>query len=173
MSVQDRIAELEREVARKKALVNAKITLPKDTPEAVKTEVMAGITEALLKLAGNEELELKVESTFSNEEIKVLKLLANKALGKSSAKAVTTSVVNEASEKQEKPLPLVAGEYKGREAEILDLEGVPVAQRGKISSMEKCLIVEERNDGLMHVLTKSGIRFNIDPQFLNFDIESN
>jgi len=67
MSVQDRIAELEREVARKKALVNAKITLPKDTPEAVKTEVMAAITEALFKLAANEQVES--QSAFTERSL--------------------------------------------------------------------------------------------------------
>jgi hypothetical protein len=179
VSVQDRIAELEREVARKKALVNAKITLPKDTPEAVKTEVMAEITEALLKLAANEQIES--QSAFTEEEVKVLKLLANRAQGKS---ATTTSpsdaVKADAPAKEEKvlgkieknPVP-TAGSYKGLEAEIVDLSGVPVSQRGKVASMDRCLVMDERDDGLVHVITRSGVRFNIDPQFLNFDIESN
>ena len=72
MSVQDKIAELERQVARKKALVNAKITLPKDTPEDVKVEVNAAIQEALMKLADSEAG--TSINTFTSEEITVLKL---------------------------------------------------------------------------------------------------
>ena len=179
MRVQDRIAELEREVARKKALVNAKITLPKDTPEAVKTEVMAAITEALLKLAANEQVQ--TQSAFTDEEVKVLKILANRAQGKSSTTTVTSNVVKtDAPAKEEKALGKIektptptAGSYKGQEAEIVDLEGVPISQRGKVASMDKCMVMDERDDGLVHVMTRSGVRFNIDPQFLNFDIESN
>jgi hypothetical protein len=33
-------------------------------------------------------------------------------------------------------------------------------------------IIEERVDGLLHVLTAGGVRFNIQPEELNFDIES-
>jgi len=39
--------------------------------------------------------------------------------------------------------------------------------------MDKCMVMDERDDGLVHVMTRSGVRFNIDPQFLNFDIQSN
>ena len=178
MSVQDRIAELEREVARKKALVNAKITLPKDTPETVKTEVMAAITEALLKLAANEQVQS--QSGFTDEEVKVLKLLANRAQVKSGTTTVTPNVVKAAPAKEERTLAKIekapvptAGSYKGQEAEIIDLEGVPISQRGKVASMDKCMVMDERDDGLVHVMTRSGVRFNIDPQFLNFDIQSN
>lgn len=180
LSVQDKIAELEREVARKKALVNAKITLPKDTPEDVKAEVNAAITEALLKIASNDEL--SSSGVFTDEEIKVLKLLANRAQGKApttlvvkAAPSNTTNVVKveKALGKIDKNPTPEAGSRKGLEAEVIDLEGVPVAQRGKIGSMEKCLVVEEREDGLLHVLTRGGVRFNVSPEFLNFDISSN
>ncbi len=180
MSVQDRIAELEREVARKKALVNAKITLPKDTPEDVKVEVQAAITEALLKIASGEASQS--EQIFSEDEVKVLKLLANRAQTKSATTTVvkeqpsnTTNVVKteKALGKIEKNVNLEPGGMKGHEAEIVDLDSVPVSQRGKVSSMEKCMVMEEREDGLVHVMTRGGVRFNIDPQFLNFDLASN
>ena len=184
MSVQDKIAELERQVARKKALVNAKITLPKDTPEDVKVEVTAAIQEALLKLADSE-AGTSIE-TFTSEEITVLKLLANRALTKPAApkaapQSNTTVVVSESGEvnmgdkvlgKIEKN-PQPEGDYVGREAEIISLDAVPVRQRGKVQSMEKCRVMEQRPDGLLHILTISGVRFNVSPDDLNFDIESN
>lgn len=184
MSVQDKIAELERQVARKKALVNAKITLPKDTPEDVKVEVTAAIQEALLKLADSE-AGTSIE-TFTSEEITVLKLLANRALTKPAApkaapQTSTTVVVSESGEvnmgdkvlgKIEKN-PQPEGDYVGREAEIISLDAVPVRQRGKVRSMEKCKVMEQRADGLLHILTISGVRFNVSPDDLNFDIESN
>ncbi len=185
MSVQDKIAELERQVARKKALVNAKITLPKDTPEDVKIEVTAAIQEALLKLADSE-AGTSIE-TFTSEEITVLKLLANRALTKpatpkaAAPQSNTTVVVSESGEvnmgdkilgKIEKN-PQPEGDYVGREAEIISLDAVPVRQRGKVRSMEKCKVMEQRADGLLHILTISGVRFNVSPDDLNFDIESN
>lgn len=180
MSVQDKIAELEREVARKKALVNAKITLPKDTPDDVKAEVQAAITEALLKIASSEDSQ--TSEIFTEDEVKVLKLLANRAQSKASTTTVvkeqpasTTNVVktDKALGKIDKNITPEPGGLKGHEVEIIDLDAVPVAQRGKVSSMEKCMIMEEREDGLVHVLTRGGVRFNIDPQFLNFDLVSN
>ena len=185
MSVQDKIAELERQVARKKALVNAKITLPKDTPEDVKVEVTAAIQEALMKLADSEAGTSL--NTFSSEEITVLKLLANRALTKPTAptksvsQANTTNVVTDGETvnigdkvlgKIEKN-PTPSGDYVGREAEIISLDAVPVRQRGKVRSMEKCKVMEQRPDGLLHILTISGVRFNVSPDDLNFDIESN
>jgi hypothetical protein len=139
---------------------------------------MAEITEALLKLAANEQIES--QSAFTEEEVKVLKLLANRAQGKSATTTSNPDAVKAAPAKEEKvlgkieknPIP-TAGSYKGQEAEIVDLSGVPVSQRGKVASMDRCLVMDERDDGLVHVITRSGVRFNIDPQFLNFDIESN
>lgn len=182
MSVQDKIAELERQVARKKALVNAKINLPKDTPDDVKIEVTAVIQEALLKLADSESGS-SVGAKFTDEEITVLKLLANRALTKPSpvqkvAQADTTNVVTASPELGDKALGKVnknpdrAGDYVGREAEIISLDAVPVRQRGKVASMERCKVMEERPDGLLHILTIGGVRFNLSPDDLNFDIES-
>lgn len=180
MRVQDKIAELERQVAHKKALVNAKISLPKDTPEDVKAEVTAVIQEALLKLAdGDSSTSIK---TFTDEEITVLKLLANRALTKPAAsqpKANTTNVVTPNNDMGDKALgkieknPQPIGDYVGREAEIISLDAVPVRQRGKVAPMEKCKVMEERPDGLLHILTIGGVRFNISADDLNFDIESN
>lgn len=184
MSVQDKIAELERQVSRKKALVNAKITLPKDTPEDVKAEVNASIQAALLKLADSESGS-GVE-VFTSEEITVLKLLANRALTKPAAptrvqQSNTTVVVNEATGEvnmgdkvhgkiDKNPTP--TGDYVGREAELMSLDAVPVRQRGKVQPMEKCKVMEQRPDGLLHILTISGVRFNVSADDLNFDIES-
>lgn len=177
MSVQDKIAELERQVARKKALVNAKVTLPKDTPEEVKTEVTLVIQEALMKLADSEAgTSLQ---TFTTEEITVLKLLANRALTKPTpapvSKSNTTNVVTETADLGEKVLGKMptggSGEFVGREAEIISLDAVPVRQRGKVQSMEKCKVIEQRPDGLLHVLTIGGVRFNVSPDDLNFDFE--
>lgn len=181
MSVQDKIADLERQVARKKALVNAKITLPKETPEDVKQEVTAVIQETLLKLAdGDSSTGLQ---TFTDEEIVVLKLLANRALTKPAAPATKTNTTNVVTQSdtvmgdkalgkiEKNPRPI--GNFVGREAEIISLDAVPVRQRGKVQSMEKCKIMEERPDGLLHILTIGGVRFNISPDDLNFDIESN
>jgi hypothetical protein len=182
MSVQDKIAELEREVARKKALVNAKIVLPKDTPDDVKAEVTAVITEALLKLASSGE-DSKGSEIFTEDEIRVLKLLATRAQTKSATSAQQTQnnapTVTNSLEIGEKILgkvdknPVSKGEYVGREAEIISLDAVPVRQRGKVESMEKCKVIEEREDGYLHILTMGGVRFNIMPDNLNFDIQSN
>lgn len=181
MSVQDKIAELERQVARKKALVNAKITLPKDTPEDVKTEVSALITEALLKIASDDASQ--GSETFTADEVMILKLLAKRAQTKSAtseqAKQNTTNVVTPNPElgekvhgKIEKNPAFIEGSYVGREAEIMSLDAVPVRQRGKVIPMEKCKVMEQREDGLLHILTIGGVRFNISPDDLNFDIES-
>ena len=177
MSVQDKIAELERQVARKKALVNAKISLPKDTPEDVKAEVNASITEALLRLASDEASQ--TSDGFTPDEIKILKLLANRAQTKSTApQQNTTNVVKAPPSDGEKVLgkvekaPPVSGEYTGREAEIMSLDAIPVRQRGKVGPMERVKVLEERPDGLLHVLTVGGVRFNIQAEELNFDIES-
>ncbi len=177
MSVQDKIAELERQVARKKALVNAKISLPKDTPDDVKAEVNAAITEALLRLASDETSQPAQD--FTPDEVKILKLLANRAQSKTSApQANTTNVVKQSAVDGEKVLgkveksPPISGQFVGREAEIMSLDAIPVRQRGKIGPMEKVKIIEEREDGLLHVLTAGGVRFNIQPEELNFDIES-
>lgn len=182
MSVQTKIAELERQVAKKKALVNAKISLPKDTPEDVKAEVNAAIQEALLKLAENDSLG-ESEETFSKEEITVLKLLASRALTKpaatSKATVNTTNMVESApKEMGEKVLGKIdtaaTGDYVGREAELMSLDAVPVRQRGKVRSMERCKVMEQRPDGLLHILTVSGVRFNVNAEDLNFDLaESN
>jgi len=181
MSVQDKIAELERQVARKKALVNAKITLPKETPEDVKKEVAALIQEALLKLADNDAV--SSGGKFTDEEVTVLKLLANRALTKPAETKKPTqhtpNVVSTSADLGDKALgkidknPEQSGEYLGREAEIISLDAVPVRQRGKVSSMEKCKVMEVRPDGLLHILTIGGVRFNVSPEDLNFDIGSN
>jgi hypothetical protein len=181
MSVQDKIADLERQVARKKALVNAKITLPKETPEDVRQEVTALIQEALLKLADTDTV--SSGGRFTDEEVTVLKLLANRALTKPATPAPTVKETVKVSptEKDLGPKvlgkieknPAISGEYVGREAEITSLDAVPVRMRGKVQSMEKCKVMEERPDGLLHVLTIGGSRFNISPDDLNFDIESN
>lgn len=178
MSVQDKIAELERQVARKKALVNAKITLPKETPDDVKTEINALIQEALIKLAENDTV--SGGGSFTDDEVAVLKLLANRALTKPT-ETKTAAVV---AEKSSAPLgdkilgkieknPVKSGEYQGRDAEIISLDAIPVRQRGKVAPMEKCRVMEERSDGLLHILTMGGVRFNLSPDDLNFDIESN
>ena len=177
MSVQDKIAELERQVARKKALVNAKITLPKETPDDVKAEVVALIQESLMRLADNDTV-LGTE-TFTPEETSVLKLLAKRALTKPPETKRTEAVAEKVTTSEPKVLgkieknPVKSGEYQGRDAEIMSLDAVPVRQRGKVGPMEKCRVMEERDDGLLHILTMGGVRFNISPEELNFDIESN
>lgn len=174
MNVQDKIAELERQVARKKALVNAKIVLPKDTPDDVKSEISVIITEALMQLAADDSV--KGSSTFTEEEVNILKLLVKRAQTKTPVQP--TKVTKSEEPKDEKVLgkinktPDKQGEYQGKEAEIMSLDAVPVRQRGKVAAMEKCMVMEERPDGLLHVLTMGGVRFNISPEDLNFDIES-
>jgi hypothetical protein len=184
MSVQDKIAELERQVARKKALVNAKINLPKDTPEDVKLEVTAVIQGALLKLAESDSATSGSSEIFTAEEITVLKLLANRALTKPAAPASkpeykplaqssSAELGDKVHGKIEKNPAQVEGSYLGREAEIMTLDAVPVRQRGKVQAMEKCKVMEVRPDGYLHILTIGGVRFNVLPEDLNFDIESN
>jgi hypothetical protein len=168
MSVQEKIAELERQIARKKALVNAKITLPKDTPEDVKNEVSAAITEALMRLASEDEGSQNSEA-FTAEEIKILKLLAHRAQAKSTTPQAT---VSKPTNKPDKVQP-VTGSYVGRQAEIISLDAVPFYQRNSVDPMERVLVLEELPGGLLFVTTKRGVRFSIQPEDLNFDVESN
>jgi hypothetical protein len=169
MSVQDKIAELERQVARKKALVNAKITLPKDTPEDVKNEVSAAITEALMRLASEDEGSQNSEA-FTAEEIKILKLLARRAQTKSATPPQAT--VSKPTNNPDKVQP-ATGSYVGRQAEVISLDAIPIYQRNSVAPMERVLVLEERPDGLLFVTTKRGVRFNIQPEDLSFDVESN
>lgn len=173
MSVQDKIAELERQVARKKALVNAKVILPKETPDEIKSEIGALIQEALLKLA--DDTETNCENGFTFEEISVLKQLANRALSKtmtSNSNLVPNTAVNIPLKIRE-TVVVNKGDYQGRDAEIMSLDAVPVRQRGKVGPMEQCRVMEEREDGLLNILTKGGVRFNVAVEDLNFDIQSN
>jgi hypothetical protein len=168
MSVQEKIAELERQIARKKALVNAKITLPKDTPEDVKNEVSAAITEALMKLASEDEGSQNSEA-FTAEEIKILKLLARRAQTKSTTPQAT---VSKPTNNPDKAQP-ATGSYVGRQAEVISLDAIPIYQRNSVAPMERVLVLEELSDGLLFVTTKRGVRFSIQPEDLNFDVESN
>jgi hypothetical protein len=187
MTVEEQIKELEAKVARKKALVNAKISFPKDTPKTLVEELTRITREELTKLANEESGE--ATSGFTAEEVRILKLLAGRASGKTqnvvTKPAPTPSSATPAKKSEtvaEKVVTekssgivvnnLVGGEYQGKIAEIISLDAVPVRQRGKVGSMERCMVMEEREDGLLNVKTLGGVRLNIAPEYLNFDLVS-
>lgn len=78
------ITELERQLAVKKAYQAIKISLPKNTPEDVATEVVTKIIELAEGLALSQEkhAEASESSTFSEAQIDVLKRIADSTIAR-------------------------------------------------------------------------------------------
>lgn len=153
MSLEDNIKDLEHRLAVKKAYLGLKLQFPARTSAKVKEEVNSKIKDLCLKLADDQEAGLN-SGNFSEEEVKVLKMLANRALSRpeKASKAKLEPNPESSAPEPEKPQ---------NKAILMSMDGVPLTLRSKIAPQSELEILEDQGELLKVREFKFGNIFNV------------
>ena len=168
-SLEDRIKDLERQLALKQAYLNVSFSFPKNSkiPEDVRSEVTAELKSICAGLAeGKEqtvaELNPNTSSYLTSEEISTLKSLAEVAKGRLTPAASRPQPIDP-------PKKVVDSGVDGvKKARLLTLENLNVNVRSKIEPMEE-VWVKSSNGEMATIATKKGIITKVPVEDLDFN----
>ncbi len=170
--LEDRIKDLERQLALKKAYLDVNFTFPKNSklPDDVKEQVVNELKDACARLAEGMEDALPVMNGnsadfLSSEEIQVLKQLVQAAKGKlGKAAPVTQQQAPKQPEVKSQDLPEI------KKAVLLTLDSVQPTIRNKMGSGET-VYVKSYKDDQAFVMNRHGQGFYVPIEDLDFNLE--
>lgn len=169
-TLEDRIKDLERKLAVKNAYLTVQFSFPKTSkiPEDVKEQVINELKNACTALAEDETVakdrpkDTSIER-LSDEDIQVLRQVADAARGKLAARPAAPTVP-----KQEQAPKTFDSAIEGvKKAMIMTLENVDAKLRNRIASQEIVYVTSER-EGLARITTSKGLSINVPVEDLEY-----
>lgn len=185
MSLETTIQDLEHKLALKKAFLAVKVNIPGKFSKEVKKEVSEVLRALCEKLADEQEINNTNNQVLTEEEIVVLKTLANKVLGKNTTTEAKTENIQKTptQQPQEKLIKennndddtgmqqatttlqhIIAAQVQmpNMMGSLMTLENVDKAIRGNVEPLAKVSILKVNEEtNLAWVQDKSGNRFNV------------
>ena len=174
-SLEDRIKDLERQLALKQAYLTVNFSFPKSNklPDDVKEQVIAELKKACTQLADDKEetvAELNPNSVnhLTSEEVTLLKEFASvvKARTTSTPAPIAPSAVQPPAPEKKK---MDSGTEGIKKAVLLTLEGVPASARNRVESGET-VYVKSSDGETASIATKNGLIFKVPVDDLDFNV---
>jgi len=172
LTLEDKIADLERLLALKKAYASVSFSFPKNSklPDDVQQQVISELQAACAQLAENMEFSKSVPQDISltREDFVILKQLINTVKNRTISGSTASSEPSTTNQLKENDPELKNNEV--RRAQILTLENVRKELRSKIDS-NSLVYVRRVEDGRALVTAQSGVTFHVPVDDLDFNLE--
>jgi hypothetical protein len=174
MALEDKIAELQRELALKNAFLTVTFSFGKSGkfPQEVQDQITKELREYCTKRAEKLDTIPEQAEVLSKEDVEILKQLSETIKKKSQSPTVAkTATVQPTGPKvsdkvkfgpSNEDIPMgQINAIAGRKAILLHTESIHPSQKAKASSGMEVLVNMVRPDGFVNLRTKEGYQFNV------------